>query len=813
MIFKNLSIKYKIILVATVLAAIFLGSALGYVIINTRQFLTNLLLSSVTYEATLQSSNINAKIDEIIDDVVFLNTVPPVQGIIRAIDNGGFDSLDNSSLEQWKERLQVIFSATEKTQGLYSQLRYIDKNGNELVRVNFVDGKPVVVAEDNLQNKSGNAYFIDAMQEEKGGIYVGQASLNREGNPPQISYPLDPVIRIGSPVFDELTGERRGLIIANVSVNALLEQVAGIKNENSSLYIIDRSNHFVFSKDVAKEWGGEGDLNTGVTFATEYPQLFQYEFSEDSGSYVFGGGIMTYAKVYFGESKEHTWTLFVISDSSTIFSPIRYIAYISGFIGVVAFVILFFVFVFAIQKFLKPLEDLEKGVKKISKGDLNVVVPVYTNDEIGRVSRSFNDMISQLKSSYSLMESKIEEKTKSLNAKLQESDDLKQAMMNLLEDIDEEKRELAIEKTKDETILASIGDGLVVTDEKRRISIVNSAAVKMLGLSEEKMIGQLWPEVLGKDCCADADLKVVPIESMPVFQATKDGKTVYNNKINLINASKKYFPVAITASPIFDINKTIIGSVVVFRDITQEREVDKAKSEFVSLASHQLRTPLSTISWYSEMLLAGDVGKLTKDQVEYINEIYAGNKRMIDLVNALLNVSRIDLGTFIVEPEELSLTELANSVIKEQMPQANEKKHSIKTNFDKNLPLFNGDPRLLRIIFQNLLSNAIKYTPEKGKIEVGVEKKKGKILIYIKDNGLGIPKNQQSKIFQKLFRADNVKVTDTQGTGLGLYLVKSIVEHSGGKIWFTSKLNSGTVFNVELPASGMKAKKGSRRLG
>lgn len=813
MIFKDLSIKYKIILVATVLAAIFLGSTLGYVIINTRQFLTRLLLSSVTYEATLQSNSIDAKIDEIIDDVIFLNTVPPVQGIIRAIDEGGFDSLDNSSLEQWKERMQVIFAATEKTQGIYSQLRYIDQNGDELIRVNFVDGSPVAVPDNELQNKSSHFYFTDIMQQEKGSIYVGKASLNLEGNPPKISYPLDPVIRIGSPVFNDITGERRGFIIANVSVDDLLDQVTRANSDNSSLYIIDRSNHFVFNKDEDKEWGGENDLNTGISFETEFPELSQYDFSNDSGSYVLGSGIITYSKVYFGENNEHTWTLFVISDASTIFGPIRYIVYISGLIGVATFIALFFAFVFMIQRFLRPLEDLEKGVKKISQGDLSAKVPIYGKDEIGKVSSSFNAMASQLKNSYSLMESKIEEKTKNLNSKLQESEDLKKAMMNLLEDIDDEKRELAIEKTKDEAILASIGDGLIVTNAHRRINIVNDASIKMLGLSREEMIGQLWPEVLGEGCCTDADSKVMSVENMPIFQATKNGKTIYSNKISLINSDKKHFPVAITASPIFDLNNTIIGSVVVFRDITQEREVDKAKSEFVSLASHQLRTPLSTISWYSEMLLAGDVGKLSKDQVEYINEIYAGNKRMIDLVNALLNVSRIDLGTFMVEPEDVSLTELADSVIKEQMPQANEKKHSIKTNFAKKLPIFNGDPKLLRIIFQNLLSNAIKYTPEKGKIEVGIEKKKSKILIYIKDNGLGIPKAQQKKIFQKLFRADNVKVTDTQGTGLGLYLVKSIVEHSGGKIWFTSKLNSGTVFNVELPASGMKAKKGSRRIG
>jgi len=182
------------------------------------------------------------------------------------------------------------------------------------------------------------------------------------------------------------------------------------------------------------------------------------------------------------------------------------------------------------------------------------------------------------------------------------------------------------------------------------------------------------------------------------------------------------------------------------------------------------------------------------------------------LVNALLNVSRIDLGTFAIVPEPCDFVELSKSVLSELIPGIKTKKMEIEEVYDKNLPKINADPKLARIIFQNLLSNAVKYTPEKGKISVSIKKEDKDILITVKDTGYGIPKKDQPRTFEKLFRADNVRQKDPDGTGLGLYILKSILEQSGGKIWFESEENKGTAFYVTIPLSGMKAKEGSRGL-
>jgi signal transduction histidine kinase len=234
--------------------------------------------------------------------------------------------------------------------------------------------------------------------------------------------------------------------------------------------------------------------------------------------------------------------------------------------------------------------------------------------------------------------------------------------------------------------------------------------------------------------------------------------------------------------------------------LAKSQELDRAKTEFVGLASHQLRTPLTAVSWYTEMLLKKDFGDLNAKQTDYLGEIYAGNQRMIDLVDDLLNTSRIDMGTLKVKLEIVNLTEVMESVLSEFSPQTSQKNISIEKKFSRNLPLVKIDPEHLGIVFQNILSNAVKYTPPKGKIVVEMRRQNSHILVKIADNGWGIPAAQQKKIFTKLFRADNVRKKDTEGTGLGLYIARAIVKKSGGKIWFESKEGKGTTFYITLKA-------------
>jgi len=241
--------------------------------------------------------------------------------------------------------------------------------------------------------------------------------------------------------------------------------------------------------------------------------------------------------------------------------------------------------------------------------------------------------------------------------------------------------------------------------------------------------------------------------------------------------------------------------LVTLVDITERKEVERAKTEFVSLASHQLRTPLATIKWHLGVLLAGDMGVFDEKQTKYLKKVYKGNQRLIDLVNLLLNVTRAEMGTLSSQSEEVDLIEVSEGVFEEYAPQISEKRLVVEKDYQKDLPCITTDSKLTRIIFQNFISNAIKYTSEGGNMTVRVFAKEDFVSIEVSDTGYGIPLEAQDKIFTKMFRADNAKKVDTKGIGLGLYMTKSIVETLGGTINFESELGRGTTFYVLLPQS------------
>jgi PAS domain S-box-containing protein len=362
-------------------------------------------------------------------------------------------------------------------------------------------------------------------------------------------------------------------------------------------------------------------------------------------------------------------------------------------------------------------------------------------------------------------------------------------------------KELEESKVKDEAILESIGDGLIAVDNDRKIMLINKVASDMLGLETKNLIGKVITELRLEDEMSN----LIPLNRRPTTIALATGKVTRVNYF-FVREDKTKFPIAITATPI-KLNRKIIGLIEIIRDITKEKEIDKAKTEFVSITAHQLRSPLTAISWYTEMILKGDVGKVVPEQKKYLEEIYAGNHRMIELVNILLDVSRLEMGTFNIKPESVKLEDVTESVLGELEPQIVVKKLKLDKYYNPSLPIIFTDPRLMRMIFQNLLGNAVKYAGVGGKIRFDISMEKSDILIKIWNDGIGIPKEAQGKIFTKFFRDDLVKEKYPDGNGLGLYIVKSIVEKFGGKIWFESGEDKGTTFYVTFPVDSTKKEK------
>ncbi len=350
---------------------------------------------------------------------------------------------------------------------------------------------------------------------------------------------------------------------------------------------------------------------------------------------------------------------------------------------------------------------------------------------------------------------------------------------------------LAKDLEKFKSAVDGASDMIVIDSAEGELIYANNALEMTTGYTLQESIGKktgsLWGGHMSKDFYAE------------MWNIIKTQKKPFLGEITNRRKNGEDYVAELHISPILDDKGDVQFFVGIERDITKAKEVDKMKSEFVSVASHQLRTPLTAIKWYSELLLKTKLTKKVKDHIEQISE---SNERMIELVGDLLSVARIETGKkFDVETKKVDIIPLVKEVIEVQEVLAKSKAVTVKLdkNFPERLELF-IDSDKIRMVFMNLLSNAVKYSPQ-GDVIVGCNPQNTEIVFYVKDSGIGIPEKQKEKVFQKFFRADNVFALQTDGTGLGLYIVKAIVEGHNGKIWFESEEGKGATFYFSLPNS------------
>lgn len=370
----------------------------------------------------------------------------------------------------------------------------------------------------------------------------------------------------------------------------------------------------------------------------------------------------------------------------------------------------------------------------------------------------------------------------------------REAILNVLEDLEKEKVSLEEERVKDEALLASIGEGLIVIDAEGKITKINPYALEVLGYSETELSGQWFPKVLPM---LDEDEKPVPPFERPVVQALSTGKAV-SRTVHYIRKNGTHFPVFVTVSP-FIIGELPAGAVVVFRDVTEELKLERAKEEFVSLASHQLRTPATGVKAFASMLADGYAGKLNAKQTEFLGKVMESNERQLQIIEDMLNVARADAGRLILVKEEFDVVSMIDDVLIEQKATIDSRKQTLTFDKPHGAIKVNADPKRYRMVVENILSNASKYTPEGGKITIQVKSEFGKVGVVIKDTGVGIAKKDMSTLFSRFGRIDNPLAAKVGGTGLGLYLAKEIMDLHSGKILVKSEPGKGTEFTVELP--------------
>jgi len=415
-------------------------------------------------------------------------------------------------------------------------------------------------------------------------------------------------------------------------------------------------------------------------------------------------------------------------------------------------------------KVVRAIRDMLDFTQKIREGNFEAKIDIKRKDEVGDLAKNLGLMSRSLKKSF--------------------------------ETITEEKE-------KASSIVQNIGDALLVIDGERKITLLNPVAEILTGYKQKDVQGKEYFKIFKffdlknkKFICQIAGDKKCPIEKA----ISLNQRIEIPEEIQLVNKYEKKIEIAGNISPFF-LKNSLNSYILAFHDVTTEREIDRMKSEFISITSHQLRTPLSSIRWYTEMMLAGDTGKLTERQTNFLNDLHESTITAINLINNLLDVQRIEGGEMRVSLENVQLEENIEEAISEVLPLAAASNVEITKSFGKEpLPKVKADPKKLSQVFLNIISNAIIYNRGKGEIIINLQKSRENIICSFKDLGIGIPLEDQKNIFKKFFRGSNTAGVGAPGSGIGLYICKVYIEEMGGKIWFESKgVNKGTIFYLSLP--------------
>ncbi len=332
-------------------------------------------------------------------------------------------------------------------------------------------------------------------------------------------------------------------------------------------------------------------------------------------------------------------------------------------------------------------------------------------------------------------------------------------------------------------------DYIIITDTNFHITYANHAISDNTGFAQWEMEGRTPRELWTCAPTAEQYGKIWDV----AYRAP------YFGEVTLVKKSGDTIICTVHISPVIDRQRHVLFYIIIFEDVSEEREIERAKDEFVSLASHQLRTPLASISLATDLLLRRDTVRADPQIARRLGEISTSTEWMTALISTLLNVSRIEMGTFTFSYHRIDLTDKLKRIVHSFDQEVKENKLTLRTDYTESSPVIRSDRNALRIIFENLISNAIRYTPAGGTITVSLTTQGQQSVITVADTGIGIPPHEQEKVFTKSYRSTLAKKKVPDGTGLGLYLVYKLVLRLGGSIGFTSTEGRGTVFTVTLP--------------
>lgn len=745
---KSISTKLVLTILATLVASLLCITVFHTV--KTRDLLIHNKFEEKQAQTELIMGTMNAKISDLKSDTIFLSETPPIKGILRAKLNKGSDTVDDSSIMQWEERLTTIFTELLRAKPHYSQIRYIGtaNNGKEILRVDRRGNHIFRSAQEDLQEKGDRKYFKEAIKITPNNVYLSEINLNQDYG--KITIPYELTLRAAVPIYSS-PNNVFGIVIINMNYNKTILDLTALNEKNTEYVFLNNQNQILLHSNF--EINRFIDNEKLKHLDTFYPISSLLDKSTHENIIEFDNKLITTSELRYNKlNYNDSLKLVVLVDKSNIISQVN-----SNLLGDTAIIFLIsilmiFISYLYIRNIVAPIKQLRKLTQHFinNKEIPEEMYKVNSKDEIGELTHILISM------SRDILE-----------------------MNNLLK-----VQQYALDAS---AIVAE-------TDLKGKITYVNDNFCKISGYSRG--------ELLGKDHRV-LNSSLHPKKFFKNMWDTIQSGNVWHGEIRNRKKNGDYYWVDSTLVPFVDNSGMIKKYVAIRFDITGKKEQElylkeaaQSKANFLATMSHEIRTPLNGVIGMATLLKEE---KLSEDGKKYVATMLNSGQDLLNLINDILDFSKIEAGKINLESINFNFDETISHVVSLFYPKAKEKGLKLTIKRDNNAPEWlTGDPSRLKQVVSNLISNSIKFT-EKGQIEISYSLKsfdRGEYTfqVSISDTGIGMDKKALQRVFNQFEQADNSTSRNYGGSGLGLAISRSICTAMGGNIWVESNPGKGSTF-------------------
>jgi PAS domain S-box-containing protein len=657
------------------------------------------------------------------------------------------------SVQQREDYIEQILFLS----GTFTDLAILNAEGRETVRKNRIE----VVNQDDLRDQSATSKFRNTREN---GAYIGPLYLVN-----------------GKPFFTlainlrAVNGSFQGVASAEVDARILQDVIRKISvvEESGRAYIVNPQGIAVAHPDISIVLAGTdlSALPPVQELLTGTPRDPLENYVNDEQKEVIGTAIpidITVGTLGTQVTLETHWTIITEQEASVALKTVRELQQLELLLLSLSLFGSTIAAIFVASNIVKPISTILYGLQQFGQNNLRYRVEVTSNDETRDLADGFNRMAENLGKSVA--------------------------------ELKEEREAIAVERNKLALVLSGISDAVVSIDLSGSIITFNSAAEELLDYPSKEAVGRKVDEVV----IIKTGRQIIGFKRYSPSADDGGSEPFHNDMVTVVRpdgrtATASMLVTVLAASP--HVN---IGWIITLHDRTKEQAVESIKREFVSIAAHQLRTPLTAIKWATDMFLNGYAGKPSTEQKSLIEKAHLSTDRMIMLVNDLLNTARLEEGRLVAERRPTDMVQLVKTVIDNAKASVAKKEHTVTfTPPERPVPLLVLDNETMALALQNLLENAIRYTKAHGHITVTMTAEDSKLAIIVADTGVGVPEDQKDRLFSKFFRGKNVMNLETEGSGLGLFIAKNIVETHGGQLLLASKEGEGTTVTITLPLSSV----------